>query len=266
MSPTIKFVLPLALASVAVIAYAQTRPAAPAAPATTAAPANANADAVIRAAVAKAIPGIQIDSIKPSVIPGYREVALGSRVAYVSQDGKYLIQGSLVQLDSRTNLTEASEAKLRRAMLSAVGPERRIVFSPAKPKYRVTVFTDIDCSFCRRLHAQIPEFNRAGISVEYLFFPRHGIGSETYQQAISVWCSPDRRKALTDAKQDRPPPAKTCVNPIDEDYALATRVGVDGTPAVYAADGSYLGGYLSPGEMQAKLDRLAALGQPVTSK
>ena len=260
MSPTLKLVLPLALASVAVIAFAQTRPTAPAAPA------PAASDAAIRAAVTKAIPGVQIDGIKPSVIPGYREVALGSRVAYVSQDGKYLIQGSLVQLDTRINLTEASEAKLRRVMLAAVGPERRIVFGPADPKYRVTVFTDIDCSYCRRLHAQMADYNKAGIAIEYLFFPRHGIGSETYVQAINVWCSADRRKALTDAKSDRPLPTKSCANPIDADYKLALNIGADGTPAVYAADGNYLGGYLSPADMLAKLDRLAALGQPVKSK
>jgi thiol:disulfide interchange protein DsbC len=260
MSPTFKSALLISLTLAAVVTYAQTRPAAPVAPAA------ANADAVIRAAVVKAIPGATVDSIKPSLISGYREVALGTRVVYVSLDGKYLIQGALVQLDSRTNLTDASEARLRQGILAAVGDDRRIMFSPAKPKYRVTVFTDLDCGYCRKLHSQIADYNRAGISVEYLMYPRAGLTSPTYAQAVSVWCSADRRKALTEAKLDRLPPPKTCTNPVADDYKLGQRIGVDGTPAIYAADGNQLGGYLSPGDMIAKLDNLAARGQPVVAK
>ncbi len=263
MSPTIKSSLLIALALAAVVAYAQTRPVATA-PASTAA--TAGSDAVVRAAVAKAIPGSTIDSIKPSVITGFREVALGTRVVYVSSDGKYLLQGTLVQLATRTNLTDVSEARLRQGVLSAVGMDRRIVFSPPKPKYRITVFTDLDCGYCRKLHAQVADYNRAGISVEYLFYPRAGLNSPTYTEAVSVWCSADRRQALTDAKLDRPPPAKSCANPIADDYRLGQRLGIDGTPSIYAADGNYLGGYLSPGDMLAKLDNLAALGQPVAVK
>lgn len=257
MSPTFKSALLIALTLAAVVTYAQTRPAAPAA---------AGGDAAIRAAIAKSIPGTTIDSIKPSLITGFREVALGTRVVYVSLDGKYLIQGALVQLESRTNLTDASEARLRQGILSTVGDDRRIVFSPAKPKYRVTVFTDLDCGYCRKLHSQIADYNRAGISVEYLMYPRAGLTSPTYSQAVSVWCSADRRKALTEAKLDHLPPAKTCTNPVADDYKLGQRIGVDGTPAIYAADGNYLGGYLSPGDMVAKLDNLAARGQPVAVK
>lgn len=263
MSPTFKSTLLVALTLVAVVAYSQTRPLVPA-PVTTAA--TAGSDAVVRAAVTKAIPGATIDSIRPSVITGFREVALGTRVVYVSTDGKYLLQGALVQLATRTNLTDASEARLRQGVLAAVGMDRRIVFSPAKPKYRVTVFTDLDCGYCRKLHAQVADYNRAGISVEYLFYPRAGLSSPTYAEAVSVWCSADRRQALTDAKLDRPPPPKTCTNPIADDYRLGQRLGIDGTPSIYAADGTYIGGYLSPGDMLAKLDNLAALGQPVTVK
>lgn len=215
--------------------------------------AAADPDALIRAAIAKAIPGMTIDSIKSSAIAGYREVAINGRVVYVSMDGKYLIQGSLMQLDTKENLTAASEAILRRAVLDAVGKDRRIIFAPVNPKYHVTVFTDIDCGYCRKLHSHIAEYNKAGISVEYLFFPRAGVGSDSYNDAVSVWCSSDRRKALTDAKLGKPVAKKTCANPIAKDYELGQRVGVDGTPAVYMADGTLIGGYLSPQEMLARL-------------
>ena len=242
--------LTAALAVVAAVAFAQPRPAAPAAT-----PAG---DAALRAAIQKAVPGVVIDSIKPSIIPGYREVAIGGRIVYVSADGKYLIQGSLMELASRDNLTMVSEGALRRGVLDAVPRERRIIFSPAKPKYRLTVFTDIDCGFCRKMHTQIAEYNKAGISIEYLFFPRAGENSEAWNKAVNVWCAPNRQKALTDAKADRPVPKKTCSNPIAKDYELGKQVGVDGTPAIYGPDGNQLGGYLSPADMLAKLNRQAA--------
>jgi thiol:disulfide interchange protein DsbC len=215
-------------------------------------------DAAVRAALLKAVPGAQIDSIKGSIIPGYREVAVGGKVVYVSNDGRYLMQGSLVDLNTRDNLTEISEGALRRGQLDAVPRNRRIVFSPPNPKYRITVFTDIDCGYCRKLHSQINDYMKEGISVEYLFFPRAGLGSDSFNKAVSVWCSADQRKALTDAKLDKPITKRTCTNPVTLDYALGQRVGVDGTPAIFAADGTQLGGYLPPDEMLARLDRAAA--------
>jgi thiol:disulfide interchange protein DsbC len=237
----------------AAAAVAQTKPSPPAA----ATPAANSTDAVVRTAIQKAVPGAVIDSIKPSVIPGYREVAIAGRIVYVTADGKYLMQGSLIDLGTRNNLTEASEAVLRRAVLDAVPRDRRIIFAPAKPKYRITVFTDIDCGYCRKMHTQIADYMKAGISVEYLFFPRAGIGSESFTKAVNVWCAPDRRKALTDAKADRKVEKRTCANPITMDYALGQKIGVDGTPAIYAADGTQLGGYLSVADMLTRLDRQA---------
>lgn len=234
-----------------VAAVAQTRPANPA-------PAASASDTLVRNALTKAIPGIKIDSIRSSPIPGYREVAVNGKVIYVSADGKYLMQGQLVELATRDNLTAISEGALRKGLLDAVGKDRRIIFSPANPKYRVTVFTDIDCGYCRKLHSQIAAYNKAGISVEYLFFPRAGINSEPYNQAVSVWCAADQRKALTDAKADRPVPKRTCPNPVAKDFELGRLVGVDGTPAIFGPDGTQIGGYLSPQEMAEVLGRQAA--------
>jgi len=243
-----------ALGLAVAVAAAQTRPAAPAAN-----PQAAAIDALVRASLTKAIPGVKIDAIRPSQIPGYREVAVnGGKVVYASNDGRYLLQGQLVELATRDNLTAVSEGALRRGKLDAVGKDRRIIFSPAKPKHRVTVFTDIDCGYCRKLHAQIDDYMKAGIAVEYLFFPRAGINSASYNDAVSVWCAADPRKALTDAKADRPVAKKTCANPVAKDFELGRQIGVDGTPAIYAADGTQIGGYLTPQEMLEKLDRQAS--------
>lgn len=231
--------------------------------ANTAAPAApAAADEATRERIETALqalaPGMKVDAVAPSPIPGFLEVALGARVIYVSQDGTQLLQGSLIDIASRESLTQASEARLRRDMLAKVGDDTGITFAAANPRYEVTVFTDIDCGYCRRMHGEIAEYNRLGITVNYLFYPRAGVGSESYQKAVNVWCAPDRRKALTEAKAGKDLPAGNCTSPVTRDYDLGRRVGLDGTPAIYSANGTHLGGYVPPAEMLARLDEIAA--------
>lgn len=212
----------------------------------------------IQAALQALAPGMKVDAIAPSPIPGFVEVAVGARVLYVSQDGKQLLQGSLIDIASRESLTQASEAKLRRDMLAGIADDTGILFAAAEPKHEVTVFTDIDCGYCRRMHSEIAQYNRLGISVNYLFYPRAGIGSESYQKAVNVWCAPDRRKALTEAKSGKDLPQGDCTSPVTQDFDLGRRIGLDGTPAIYSADGTQLGGYVPPAEMLARLEEIAA--------
>ena len=224
-------------------------------PATAAKPAGPHgSDALIRQVVAKAVPGVPIDSIRAAPVPGFREVALTGRVVYVSDDGKHLFQGTLIRLADRTNLTESSEAVLRRDILAAVGKERRIVFPAKVQKHKVTVFTDIDCGYCRKLHGEMAKYNAAGITVEYLFFPRAGVNSESYDKAVAVWCAPNRNQALTDAKLDKPVKPRTCSNPIASDFELGQKIGVDGTPAIYLDDGTQIGGYSPPADMLKRIE------------
>ena len=177
----------------------------------------------------------------------------------MSNDGKYLISGKIIEVASKRDLTEASRAVARRSVFKNVTSAQMIVFAPSHPKYTVTVFTDVDCGYCRKLHSQIIDYNRAGIAVDYLFFPRDGIGSESYDKAVAVWCAADRRQALTDAKRGLAVPKANCANPVTVDYNL----GIEGSEsraryAIFTADGTQIGGYLSPSEMRAKLDELAA--------
>lgn len=210
-------------------------------------------DAKIEAAIASLVPGAKVDSIAESQVPGFFQVVLQGQVVYVSADGKYLIQGSVFDIANKTDLTETARAGIRRSSLAAVGPEQRIIYKAKDELYAVTVFTDIDCGYCRRMHQEIPEYNKRGISVEYLFFPRAGIGSESYDKAVSVWCADDRNKAMDDAKAGRSVPKKTCDNPVTHDYELGQRIAVTGTPAVFTAQGAQLGGYLPPEQMAQRL-------------
>ncbi len=215
-------------------------------------------DSLARAAIMKLVPNATIDSVAEAKLEGYYEFVVGGQVVYVSKDGKYLVQGVLYDIENRTDLTEASRAKLRVGALREATPDMRISFAPAKPKHVVTVFTDIDCGYCRRMHAQVPEYNELGIAVEYLFFPRAGLGSESWQKAVSVWCSDDRRQAMTDAKAGKEIDVKECANSVEAEYNLGQRIGISGTPAVIAADGTQIGGYLPPAEMLQRLEQLAS--------
>ncbi len=215
-------------------------------------PASAD-EAAVEGAIKSLVPAAKIDSIAESVIPNFYEVVLQGQVVYVSHDGKYLIQGSVFDVPNKTDITENTRAQIRKSALAAVGPEQRIIFPAKDSKYHVTVFTDVDCGYCRRMHSEMAEYNKRGITIEYLFFPRAGIGSESYDKAVSVWCSDDRNAALTAAKNGDALPKKTCDNPVAHDFELGQRIAVGGTPAVYTAEGVHLGGYLPPDQLLARL-------------
>jgi len=233
-------------------------PEAPAVPATARAAASGDVEAAVRKALEEIAPGANVDSIQASPIPGFQEVALGTRVFYVSDDGQYLIQGTLYNITRRESLTEASESRLRKALLATVTSDRHISFAPPLPRHRVTVFTDIDCGFCRKMHANVAEYNRLGIAIDYLFYPRSGQGTESFEKAVSVWCAPDRRAAMTAAKAGELLPPANCANPVARDLDLGRQIGLTGTPAIYASSGELLGGYVEPAEMLARLEELAA--------
>lgn len=224
--------------------------------------AESPADAAARKAMQDLVPQAKIDKVEAAPIPGYRQIIVGGQMVYVSDDGKYLLQGSLYDTQTKRDLTASRLAVDNKQKVDAVPPNQRIVF-PAdggKAKYKVTVFTDIDCGYCRKLHSQIAEYNKRGIEVDYLFFPRSGLNTPSYDKAVSVWCAKDRKKAFTEAKTGKDPAPLKCDNPIAEQYKLGSQVGVDGTPTIFAPDGSKIGGYLPPDQMLAKLQTLGTSG------
>jgi thiol:disulfide interchange protein DsbC len=193
-------------------------------------------------------------------LPGFQQVIVGGEVLYVSNDGKYLMQGALYDVAARKNLAEDVMAEVRTRLLKTIPPGDRIVFAPPNPKYTVTVFTDVECAYCRKFHSQIADYNRQGIAVDYVAFPRAGLGSDDFKKMVAVWCAADPRKALTDAKNDRPVAYRNCNNPVSMQYKLGQRMGLTGTPMVLTSDGVQLGGYVPPEQLRAALDKLAAGG------
>lgn len=214
-------------------------------------------DAAARKALKELVPQAKIDLIEPAPLAGYRQVIVGSQMVYISDDGKYMLQGTLYDAANRKDLTGARLAIDRKKKVDAVPQAKRVVFAPpGKPKYKVTVFTDLDCGYCRKLHSQIAQYNKEGIEVDYLFFPRSGLNSPSYDKAVSVWCAKDRNAAFTAAKAGKTPAPAKCDNPVADEYRLGHEVGVDGTPTIFAEDGTKIGGYLPPADMLAKLENL----------
>jgi thiol:disulfide interchange protein DsbC len=213
---------------------------------------------VINQVLAKLIPGSTPDSIGESVIPGLYQVSYGPEVIYITKDGRYVLQGDLLATDTRKNLTESIRSKARLKLINAVDPKSMIVFAPKEVKHTVTVFTDMDCGYCRKLHSQIADYNRYGIAIRYLAFPRSGVDTESYYKAVSVWCSPDRRTALTEAKLGEKLKRMNCDNPVREHMALADKLGVSATPTLILEDGSLISCYIPPKQMSQMLDKVAA--------
>ncbi|MCK9394750.1 MAG: DsbC family protein [Methylobacter sp.] len=198
----------------------------------------------IRQALAKSMPSVKVGTVKPSEINDLYEVTIGGNIVYVSGDGKYLLQGHLVDVAARTDLTEEKLSGARKQAIENLGVDKMIVFKPKTSKYTVSIFTDIDCGYCRKLHSEIDQYMAEGITIQYLFFPRAGKGSDSYNKAVSVWCADDRKAALTAAKKGDTPPAKTCANPIDEHMQLAEDFEVKGTPMIVTEKGNIFPGYL----------------------
>ncbi len=221
------------------------------------APAWAADDAELEAVRAK-INGmfqeIAPENVKKSPVDGWYTVQKGSVVAYVSADGRYLLQGDLIDLDNQVNLSEGSRTDARRELMSTVGDDEVILFSPANIKHTVTVFTDVDCTYCRKLHSEIDEYLAQGIQIRYMLYPRGGPSSRSWSTSEDVWCANDRNGALTAAKMDREFSTQKCdASAISKHYILGQSVGLSGTPAIVFDDGTLVSGYLPPATLASRL-------------
>lgn len=203
------------------------------------------------------VPQAKSIAISETPIEGLLMVQVNGDIVYATADGKYLIQGRVIDMKTREDLTEGAKAEVRRELLGAVDGSKQITFAPEKPKYDLMVFTDIDCGYCRKLHAQMDEYNQQGIAIHYMAFPRAGVGSRSYEKAVSVWCAGDQREAMTQAKLGEEPVPAQCDSPIAEQYQLGIDLGVSGTPSLLTAEGQMIPGYVPPDQLRERLDRMA---------
>ena len=225
-------------------------------------PASAADDAAAAAAIAKSL-GISADNVRPSPVAGLYEIQHQREFAYVTADGRYLLRGDLVDMKTGEELTENRRRVDRLDVLAKLGSKKLIEFAPPPPmaaKYTVTVFTDIDCGYCRKLHSEIAQYNAKGIAIRYAFYPRSGPDTDSWHSAEAVWCAADQRKALTDAKAGSQIKlkGKACENPVAEEYQLAQDMGIRGTPMMVLPNGDIYPGYVPATQLAAKLAELGA--------
>ena len=213
----------------------------------------------VRDTVSEQFAEIDPQEIFESPIEGWYTIRKGAVIAYISADGRYLFQGDLIDLQDNSNLTEQARNDARVVMLSAVPDEDLIIFSPDNVQHSVSIFTDVDCTFCRRLHSQIDDYMDQGIEIRYFLYPRNGPTSPSWAKAENVWCADDRNEALTLAKLDKEFPTHTCDSSIvSNHYLIGQDVGLRGTPAIVLDDGTLFSGYLPPAQLK---EAIVAAGQ-----
>ena len=220
----------------------------------------ADAEQAIRKTLNTLQSDLKIESVSASPLKGLHQVQLeGGRVLYMSEDGQYLMQGYLYQMrdGQMVNLTEQAESVAVARQLNALPRNEMVIFAPKNPKTHITVFTDTDCGYCQLLHKEVAELNRQGVEVRYVAYPRAGVGSPTYNDLVSVWCAKNPQEAMNQAKARKKVAAATCENPVAKQYELGQRIGVQGTPAIFLANGQLIPGYqpadkLAPAALQAR--------------
>ena len=218
---------------------------------------NQDFDAV-EAKIRALVPNAKTIAVSETPIEGLLQVQINSDIVYVTANGQYLLQGQIMDMETRANITDQAKSGIRLGLLNGLNMDEQITFAPENPKYELLVFTDIDCGYCRKLHSQIKEYNEEGIAIHYMAFPRAGVGSDSYDKFVSVWCADDQKTALTLAKNGTDPAPLKCPNPIADQYELGREVGVTGTPALVTADGTLIPGYMPPEQLRARLESLQA--------
>ncbi|WP_455216716.1 thioredoxin fold domain-containing protein [Kaarinaea lacus] len=211
------------------------------------------------------MPNANPDSVSESVLPGMYEAVFGPQVIYVSGDGRYIFEGDLYDITTRTNITEGKRRDGRAKVVNALSEDGMVIFRPEKVKHTVTAFTDIDCGYCRKMHKQMDEYNKLGIAFRYLAYPRSGVNTPSYLKALSVWCAKDPREALTFAKggasleqikEIKQVEGRDCKGTVIQHMSAAREVGVTGTPSLILDNGHMIPGYVEPNRLIQMLDQM----------
>ena len=207
----------------------------------------------LEAKIRTLVPSAKSIAISETPLTDLLQVQIDNEIYYASADGKYLVIGRIMDMNTRVNLTDQAKSAVRKDLLSELDRSSQISFAPEAPEHELLVFTDIDCGYCRKLHDQIDEYMAEGIAIHYAAFPRAGLTSHSFEKYVSVWCADDQKSALTLAKSGDEPEPMQCENPVGEQFELGSALGVTGTPALVTNDGILIPGYMPPAQLKARL-------------
>lgn len=211
----------------------------------------------LQESLAKRLPPQMVGPLRATEVDGLYEMQLQSRLVYVTRDGRFLIQGEIFDLAQSRNLTRERRTELREQAMAAVGEDQMLVYEPDQTRFQVTVFTDIDCPYCREMHGEMAEYLKRGIRIRYLFYPRSGPDTPSHAKAVSVWCAEDRHAAMDAAMAGGNPKAASCANPVDQHLELGEQMGISGTPALVLDGGVIVPGYVPPERLLNALEMQA---------
>lgn len=203
--------------------------------------------------------GLTVVKVEATAVPGIALLVTDQGLFYASYNGDFFIQGKVYSLGSTvTDIGEESLAKVRLAGLETFKDDM-IVYKAKNEKYVVSVFTDITCGYCRKMHEQMADYNARGITFRYLAYPRSGIKdragnlSQGYKDLRSVWCSDNSAEALTKAKSGIGIANRICEAPIEAQFNFGRQIGVNGTPAIILSNGMMVPGYQPPAQLEELL-------------
>ena len=203
--------------------------------------------------------GMSVQNIKKSKIENLFVVDIGDlQPIYASKDGEFFFYGELYAVNGNVLLNTTKDeinSKRKSILEKELSEDDFISFKSEDEKYRVIIFTDVDCGYCRKFHNEIKDFNNLGITVDYVAFPRSGLNSDSYNKIVTAWCSNDPKNTLTKMKQGIDVNLSTCQdNPVESHYLLGQKIGITGTPAIIKSNGELLPGYLPPAELLTRLN------------
>ena len=212
----------------------------------------------LRTVLSQPAMGLEVSTVEASVIPGLFEVQFTSGpMVYSTATGDHFILGDVFAVDGGryVNLTEKRRDGDRLDVLAKVEQKDMIIFpAEGEPRAHITVFTDVSCFYCQKLHKEVPELNKRGVEVRYLAYPRSGLDSPGFRQLATAWCAADPQNALTRLKRQQPVPENICAdNPVAAQYALGQQLGVRGTPALITEDGTLIPGYQSADDLMVTM-------------
>ncbi len=210
--------------------------------------------AELKQSLAKTLPQYEASYVEKTPVEGIYQVIISGQVVYMTKDARYMIDGNLIDLSTKKNYTEDAMSVIRLTQIEKLGADKMVVYTPETVKHTITVVTDIDCPYCRRLHSVMDQYMAGGVEVRYIFMPLKGKGD--FRTTVSVWCAKDRNEALDMAKSGAELETKDCENPIDEHLSVSRSLGVRGTPAIILQNGNMLPGYVPASKLIAELAKL----------
>ena len=206
-------------------------------------------EAAIRSEIAKKFPKANVESVTKTPHLGLYELVVDGQVIYADEDFNYLIDGSIIDTKSMTNVTAARQRDLEELKIRKLAfPFQQLPFDMAIKKVKgngsrkIAVFSDPDCPFCKRLEQSFIKLDNVTI---YIFlYPLKELHPKATDVARAIWCSPDRVKAWDDymLKGVAPKAAGTCDNPVDKIVEFGQSKQISGTPTIFFTDGKRVPG------------------------